>query len=95
MVFDSFTVTRHVSAPNIERGIDDMLLGRAPWTAAALYKKSSIANMRWDIECQKAQEWLWAWTVCLGGLRFVSLETESSSRTSPERRVPLYEGSGS
>ncbi len=75
---NSFTVTRHVSAPDIERGIDDMLLGRAPLTSAAFYKKSSIAGMRWDIECQKAQEWLWAWTVCLGGLRFVSLEIESS-----------------
>ena len=75
---DAVTSTRHVSAPNLDRGIDDMLLGRAPWTAAALYKKSRIASIRWDRECQKAQEWLWAWTVCLGGLRFATLEIESS-----------------
>lgn len=65
-------------APKLAAGIDDMLLGNAPWTSAALYRHSSIAHMEWNGEIQKAQEWDWAWTVCLGGAKFVTLDMASA-----------------
>ena len=38
---------KFVSAPELGRGIDDMLLGNGPSTSAALYKRSFIQELRW------------------------------------------------
>lgn len=75
---DTFTISQHVPAPNIERGIDDMLLGKAPWTAAALYRREFISKLKWNCEIEKAEEWAWAWDVCLAGASFKTLNIESS-----------------
>ncbi len=67
-----------VAAPDLQRGIDDMLLGRGPWTAAALYKRSFVQGLRWDPAWTKAQDWGWALTVCLAGASFCSLNISSA-----------------
>jgi glycosyltransferase involved in cell wall biosynthesis len=67
-----------VPVPDLSHGIDDMLLGRAPWTSAALYKRSFVQNLQWDPVWTKAQDWGWALTVCLAGARFVSLDIPSA-----------------
>jgi len=66
------------AVPRMERGVDDMLLGHAPWTSAALYRQEAVAGLGWDPECEKAQDWDWAWTVCLSGARFVCLDIPSA-----------------
>ncbi len=65
-------------APDISRGIDDMLEGKASWTSAALYRKSSIDHLKWDKSIEKAQEWMWAWTVCFDGVPFSRLDIPST-----------------
>jgi glycosyltransferase involved in cell wall biosynthesis len=72
------TYVRHVSAPVIDRGIDDMLLGRCPWTAAALYRRSLVKDLSWNADFKKAEDWVWPLSVCLEGARFASLDNESS-----------------
>lgn len=67
-----------VPAPDLGRGIDDMLLGRSPWTSAALYRRAFVQNLRWDPAWTKAQDWGWALTVCLAGARFARLEAASA-----------------
>lgn len=85
---DGAEVCVSIPAPSLENGIDDMLLGRSPWTAAALYRRQSIASLRWDPDCDKAQDWDWAWTVCLSGARFVRLDLLSAVyRHGAARRV--------
>jgi glycosyltransferase involved in cell wall biosynthesis len=64
--------------PPMQRGVDDMLDSHAPWTAAALYRLSAVKSLRWDETCGKAQEWMWAWTVCLSGARYTSIDEPSS-----------------
>lgn len=66
------------SAPHMEDGIDDMLEGRSPWTAAALYRREFVAGLEWDESCEKAQDWDWAWTVCLAGGTFATLDIPSA-----------------
>lgn len=65
-------------APRLDRGIDDMLLGECPWTAAALYRLASVRHLRWDEHCRKAEEWLWAWDVCISGATFGRLDIPSA-----------------
>ena len=65
-------------APNISRGIDDMLDGKGPWTSAALYRRAEISSIKWDESIEKAQEWMWAWEVCLAGISFSSLNISSA-----------------
>ena len=69
---------RLVHAPELGRGVDDMLLGRGPWTAAALYKRSFVQGLRWDPAWYKAQDWGWSLIVCLAGARYVSLDIPSA-----------------
>lgn len=69
---------KRIEPPRVERGIDDFLEGRAPWTAAALYRRTSIARLRWDTTIPKTRDWAWAWAVCLSGARFVLLDVVSS-----------------
>lgn len=73
------TLIKCVPAPIIDDGIDDMLLGKAPITSAALYRHDFIKekSIKWNPVCKKAQEWEWAWTVCLEGAIFKSLNIES------------------
>jgi glycosyltransferase involved in cell wall biosynthesis len=63
-----------VACPMLLRGIDDMLLGQSPWTGAALYRRAFVAPLRWKAEHGKADDWGWAWTVCLAGARYALLE---------------------
>jgi len=65
-------------APDLSRGIDDMLEGKAPFTGAALYRADFIRPLRWDPAWKKAQDWGWALTVCLAGARFASLPRPST-----------------
>jgi len=67
-----------ISAPSMDNGIDDMLKGAAPCTSAALYKSSSIVNLKWDVAVDKANDWMWVWTVCLSGAIFHQLNILSS-----------------
>ncbi len=69
---------RTVPAPDLSNGIDDMLEGRGPWTAAALYRRAFVRDLRWDPDWIKAQDWGWSLTVCLAGARFASLDIASS-----------------
>ncbi len=74
----SHRTVRSVKAPDLSAGIDAMLVGIAPWTSAALYRRDKISHLQWDEECTKAQDWMWAWTVCLEGLAFSSLDLQSA-----------------
>ena len=67
-----------IPAPNMDDGIDSMLKGIAPWTSAALYKSSSINDLRWDVSLEKADDWMWAWAVCLSDANFRQLNILSS-----------------
>ncbi len=69
-----------IPAPSMDNGIDDMLKGAAPCASAALYKSSSIVDLRWDVDTvvEKANDWMWAWTVCLSGANFHRLNILSS-----------------
>ena len=57
-------------SPEMEHGIDDMLLGRSPCVSSALYPKNLVAHLCWNESIEKAQEWMWAWNVCLEGVKF-------------------------
>jgi glycosyltransferase involved in cell wall biosynthesis len=70
--------SRNVPAPEMDRGIDDMLLGRAPWTSAALYRRKTAESVRWKPSYGKADDWGWAWDICLSGAKFKKLEIISS-----------------
>jgi len=85
------------TAPDLSRGIDDMLEGIAPIIGGALYRADFIRPLRWDPAWTKAQDWGWALTVCLAGARFATLPRSSmiywqhvadriSSRGSPPLR---------
>lgn len=63
--------------PDLSRGIDDMLEGKAAWTSAALYRTDFVRPLRWDPAWTKAQDWGWVLTVCLAGARFTSLNLPS------------------
>jgi glycosyltransferase involved in cell wall biosynthesis len=69
---------REVPAPGLERGIDDMLIGRSVWTAAALYRRTSVQGLRWDSAHGKADDWGWVWRVCLSGAVFSRLPVLSA-----------------
>jgi glycosyltransferase involved in cell wall biosynthesis len=69
---------KSVKAPDLSAGIDAMLVGTAPWTSAALYRRENVCRLKWDVECTKAQDWMWAWMVCLEGLAFASLDLKSA-----------------
>ena len=60
--------------PDLSHGIDDMLMGRSPWTSAALYRKAFIKKLRWNPAWRLADDWGWALTVCLAGAKFHSLD---------------------
>jgi glycosyltransferase involved in cell wall biosynthesis len=62
----------------LARGIDDMLLGAAPWTAAALYRRAFVSPLRWNPDFGKADDWGWAWTVGLAGARFAMVDCVSA-----------------
>lgn len=64
--------------PNLACGVDDMLQGAAPWTAAALYRRAFVVGLRWNSDFGKADDWGWAWTVCLAGANFAMTECVSS-----------------
>ncbi len=64
-------------APNLDRGIDDMLDGKGATIAAVLYKTEFVKPLRWDPAWIKAQDWGWLLTVCLAGARFASLDRPS------------------
>jgi len=68
---------KHSSAPKMDRGIDDMLLGRSPCISAALYRRTAISTLSWDVNLHKAQDWGWVWAVCLSGASFTTLDIES------------------
>jgi glycosyltransferase involved in cell wall biosynthesis len=65
------------SAPDLSRGIDDMLEGIAPIIGGALYRADFIRPLRWNPAWTKAQDWGWALTVCLAGARFTTLPLSS------------------
>lgn len=67
-----------VSAPNLSNGIDDMLDGKGPCASAGFYLRDSINHLKWDEAITKAQDWMWAWTVCLDGTPFSRLDIPSS-----------------
>lgn len=66
-------VRRKAEPPVLENGIDDMLCGRSVWTAAALYRRDFIQNLRWNPAHGKADDWGWVWQVCLAGAAFSRL----------------------
>ena len=65
------------AAPDLSNGIDDMLVGKAPCASSALYRTAFVRPLRWDPAWTKAQDWGWAWVVCLAGARFASLDLAS------------------
>ena len=65
------------AAPDLSHGIDDMLVGKAPCASSALYRTAFVQPLRWDPAWTKAQDWGWAWVVCLAGARFASLDLPS------------------
>jgi glycosyltransferase involved in cell wall biosynthesis len=67
------SMSREVPPPIMQDGIDDLLLGRAAWTAAALYQRDFIKDLRWDPRHGKADDWGWFCTVCLAGAQFACL----------------------
>ncbi len=71
-------MSQTIPAPDLSRGLDDMLLGRAPWTSAAFYRRTKISHLSWDESIEKAQEWMWAWIVCFDGLKFDTLDIPSA-----------------
>lgn len=73
-----------IYAPSMDDGIDSMLKGAAPCTSAALYKRSCINNLKWDVSLEKADDWMWAWSVCLSGAKFRKLNILSSIYTQYE-----------
>jgi len=75
---DAHPRRRDVAAPDLSRGVDDMLCGHSVWTAAALYRRSFIENLRWDSAHGKADDWGWVWRVCLAGARFSRLDIYSA-----------------
>jgi glycosyltransferase involved in cell wall biosynthesis len=64
--------------PVLNQPIDDMLKGQSPWTAAALYRRAFVADLRWNAEFGKADDWAWAWTVCLAGARYAMTDCVSA-----------------
>ncbi len=64
--------------PVMSEGIDDMLKGESPWTAAALYRREFVAALRWNAEFGKADDWAWSWTVCLAGARYAATHCASA-----------------
>jgi glycosyltransferase involved in cell wall biosynthesis len=66
------------SCPAMGRGIDDMLQGQSPWTAAVLYRRALVAGLRWNADFGKADDWGWAWTVCLAGARYAMTDCVSA-----------------
>ena len=70
---------REVAAPELEKGVDDMLCGHSVWTAAALYRRSFIKDLRWDSAHGKADDWGWVWRVCLAGAKFSRLNILSAT----------------
>lgn len=75
---DSGELRRTVhAAPRMDRGIDDMLLGRGPITTTGLYRRTAVRHLSWNPSCRKAQDWEWAWAVALSGARFRSLDISS------------------
>jgi glycosyltransferase involved in cell wall biosynthesis len=69
---------RHVPAPDLARGVDDLLQGKAVWTAAALYRRAFVKDLAWNAEDGKADDWGWLWTVALAGARFTSLDVAAA-----------------
>ena len=69
---------RQMPCPVLNRGIDDMLKGESPWTAAALYRRAFVACLKWNSDFGKADDWGWAWTVCLAGARFAMMDGVSA-----------------
>ena len=67
-----------VPAPDLTDGIDDMLEGKGPCASAGFYLRDKVGHLRWDETITKAQDWMWAWTVCLSGAEFTRLDTPSS-----------------
>jgi len=67
-----------IDAPDMGRGVDDMLIGHAPWTASALYRREFIASLRWNTEIVKGRDWAWSWTVCLAGATYAMLPIASA-----------------
>lgn len=64
--------------PVMSEGIDNMLKGESPWTAAALYRRDFVTGLRWNAEFGKADDWAWSWTVCLAGARYAAADCVSA-----------------
>jgi glycosyltransferase involved in cell wall biosynthesis len=45
--------------PVFDNVVDDILAGKSAWTSAALYRMDLIANLKWDTELEKLQDWDW------------------------------------
>jgi len=69
---------KKIPAPILNEPIDDMLEGQSLWVSNALYERGKIKDFMWDIGIPVLADWLWAWTVCLSGARYISLDIYSA-----------------
>jgi len=76
---ETFVRSKTMPCPRVEKGIDDMLVGQAAWTAAALYRREFVRDLRWDAAFGKADDWGWFCAVCLAGARFARLEQPTAA----------------
>lgn len=68
---------RYVSPPAFANGIDSILAGEAVPTAAALYRRSAIGELRWDEHASKLDDWHFFCRVALRSGRIASLDRPS------------------
>lgn len=68
---------RYVPPPAFANGIDSILAGEAVPTAAALYRRSAIGELRWDEQASKLDDWHFFCRVALRSGRIASLDRPS------------------
>lgn len=68
---------RYVSPPAFANGIDSILAGEAVPTAAALYRRTAIGELRWDEHASKLDDWHFFCRVALRSGRIASLDRPS------------------
>lgn len=68
---------RYVPPPAFANGIDSILAGEAVPTAAALYRRSAIGELRWDEHASKLDDWHFFCRVALRSGRIASLDRPS------------------
>lgn len=70
-------VDRYVPPPAFANGIDSILAGEAVPTAAALYRRAAIGELRWDEHASKLDDWHFFCRVALRSGRIASLDRPS------------------